>query len=227
MASEKRRSVWGILARLGHTGDRDDIIERVFESASRVTVRSDDGEPMDGGDFLVEVFESLGTTKDWPVCGSREWIRLREIALRRIVARLAREGLLDAITGTGTRAPNDEDAVSWINTKVAGAMLRRVDRNPEGWSKCVKRDTPLRVIVRWSSEVCPNVPEESLAALAKALRGTAWTDEDGHLLGSVMLDALEAELETGRDEQRWILVVSDFHAAIDALRGVLERLSLL
>jgi|GEM_PF-2515677 len=64
MASRKRLSVWGILARRGLTGDHDEIIQHVFEMASRVTLRSGDGEPLDGGDFLVGVFEWLGTTKD-------------------------------------------------------------------------------------------------------------------------------------------------------------------
>lgn len=112
MASRKRKrlSVWGILARLGHTGDdHDEIVQHVFETASRVTLRSDDGEPMDGGDFLVGVFESLvGTTKDWPGCGSPEWNRLRTVALRRVVARLARDGLLDAIA-VGPNATDVKD----------------------------------------------------------------------------------------------------------------------
>ena len=98
MAPKRRMTVWQLLARLGHRGDRDEIIQHVFEAASRVTFRSDGGEPLDGGDYLVEVFESLGTTRDWPPCGSREWTRLREIAVRRILARLAREGLLDAVS---------------------------------------------------------------------------------------------------------------------------------
>ena len=220
MAS-KRISVWSVLARLGHRGDRDDICQRVFEAASEVI-------------DLAEVFESL---REWPRSESpASRRRVRKQALAIVVSRLASEGRLDcisvapttdAITGTGTQAPNDEDAVSWIGSQTAAAMLRRVDRNPVGWSRCVKRNTPLRVIIRWSSEVCPDVPEEMLAALAHDLRRVPWVDEDGHILGSVMLRALEAELEAGRDEKRWMLVVSDFHAAIDALRGVLERLSLL
>lgn len=90
-------SVWELLARLGHRGERDGIIQHVFEATSRVALRSGGGEPLDGGDFLVEVFESLGTTQDWPPSGSREWARLRVAALRKIIARLAREGLLDAV----------------------------------------------------------------------------------------------------------------------------------
>jgi len=44
MASKRRMSVWDVLARLGHRGDREDIIiQRVFEAASRVTFRSDGG----------------------------------------------------------------------------------------------------------------------------------------------------------------------------------------
>ncbi len=55
MASRKN-SVWAVLERLGHKGSRDDTIQHVFEMASRVTVRSDSGEQIDGDDFLVEVF---------------------------------------------------------------------------------------------------------------------------------------------------------------------------
>ena len=97
MAPKGRMTVWQLLARLGHRGDRDGIIQHVFEAASRVTLRSGGGEPLDGGDFLVETFEALGTTKDWPPCGGRDWTRLREVAVRRILGRLAREGLLDAV----------------------------------------------------------------------------------------------------------------------------------
>ena len=97
MASKRRMSVWDVLAGLGLRGDRDGIIQHVFEATSRVALRSDGGEPIDGGDFLVEVFEALGTTRDWPPSGSREWARLRVAALRKIIARLAREGLLDAV----------------------------------------------------------------------------------------------------------------------------------
>jgi hypothetical protein len=97
-------TVWQLLARLGHRGERDGIIQHVFEMTSRVTFRSDGGEPLDGGDFLVEVFEALGTTQDWPPCGGRDWARLRVAAVRRILARLAREGLLDAVS---VGAPGD------------------------------------------------------------------------------------------------------------------------
>ncbi len=99
MSSRKRKrlSVWALLNRLGLTGDHDAIIEHVFTAASRLTLQGDDGEPMSGDDFLVSVFESLGTTKDSPGCGTPEWERLRTVALRRVVARLSREGLLDSI----------------------------------------------------------------------------------------------------------------------------------
>jgi len=113
MASKRRMSAWQVLARLGHRGDRDEIIQHVFEATSRVALRSGGGEPLDGGDFLVEVFESLGTTQDWPPSGSREWARLRVAALRKIIARLAREGLLDAVAVGGDRgatAPEGTDA---------------------------------------------------------------------------------------------------------------------
>ena len=103
MASKRRLSVWQLLARLGHRGERDGIIQHVFEATSRVALRSGGGEPLDGGDFLVEVFEALGTTTDWPPCGGRDWARLRVAALRKIIARLAREGLLDAVAVGGDR----------------------------------------------------------------------------------------------------------------------------
>jgi hypothetical protein len=110
MASKRRTSVWDVLARLGHRGDRDGIIQHVFEATSRVALRSGGGESLDGGDFLVETFEALGTTKDWPPSGSRQWTRLREAAVRRILARLAREGLLDAVSVAPPAEGNRVDA---------------------------------------------------------------------------------------------------------------------
>ena len=116
MASKRRMTVWQLLARLGHRADRADregIIQHLFEATSRVTFRSDGGEAVDGGDFLVQVFDSLGTTTDWPPSGSRQWTRLREIAARKILARLAREGLLDAVAvggDGGATAPEGTDA---------------------------------------------------------------------------------------------------------------------
>ncbi len=98
----KRLSVWGVLARLGHTGDHDDIIQHVFEVTSRVTLRTHDDKPLDGNSFLCAVFDSLGSTEDWPACGSPEWERLRLTALRRVVARLASEGLLDCVAVSPT-----------------------------------------------------------------------------------------------------------------------------
>ncbi len=104
MAKRKKRlSVWGILARLGHIGDHDEIIQHVFEATSRVTLRSNDGKPVDGDNYLCAVFDSLGSTEDWPACGSPEWERLRLTALRRVVARLASEGLLDCVAVSPTR----------------------------------------------------------------------------------------------------------------------------
>ena len=107
---KKQLSVFGILARLGHTGDHDDTIQHVFEVTSRVTLRTHDGKPLDGDSFLCAVFDSLGTADhDWPACGSDTWERLRLIALRRVVARLAREGLLDciAVAPTSKVIPKD------------------------------------------------------------------------------------------------------------------------
>ncbi len=110
MAKKKKRlSVWGILARRGHSGDHDDIIQHVFEAASRVTLRTHDGKPLDGNDFLCSVFDALGTTQTYPRVGSDTWERLRLAALRRVVARLASEGLLDciAVAPTSKAMPND------------------------------------------------------------------------------------------------------------------------
>ena len=110
MANKKKRlSVWGILARLGHRGDHDDIIQHVFDATSRVTLRSHDGKPLDGDSFLCAVFDSLGSTKDWPACGSSEWERLRLTALRRVVARLASEGLLDCVAVSPTSTAISKD----------------------------------------------------------------------------------------------------------------------
>lgn len=98
MAKKKERlSVWGVLARLGHSSDHEQVIQDVFEATSRVTLRSHDGKPLDGDDFLCSVFDDLGSTRSFPRVGSDTWERLRLDALRRVVARLAREGLLDCI----------------------------------------------------------------------------------------------------------------------------------
>ena len=119
MASGKRLSVWGVLTRLGHSGGREEIVQRVFELASRVTLLSDGGKPMDGDNFLVEVFEGLGATKEWPAPGSRDWTRLRRIALRKVVARLAREGLLDGIVVECVATPR----VKGGSQDVAGVLI--------------------------------------------------------------------------------------------------------
>jgi hypothetical protein len=236
MASKKRTSVWTVLEGLGHKGDRDDIIEYVFENTSRLTVQSDDGEPMNGGDFLVQVFESLGTTKDWPGCGSSEWIRLRQVALQKVVARLARDGLLDAIAvgcatddeiEAETPTPKDDSPDPRVGMQAYRAMIRRDQRNPPGWFRLVNRETPYRVIVRWAAEACPGVAMESLVALLDGLRQVKWWDDDGHVIGSELISFLESELEEGRNYEQWLLVVSDFDEAIRMLRSVFERLSLL
>lgn len=236
MAAKKRTSVWTVLEGLGHKGDRDDIIERVFENTSRVTVRSDDGEQMDGGDYLVSVFESLGTTKNWPACGSSEWIRLRQVALQKVVARLARDGLLDAIAvgcatddevETETPTPKDDSFDPRVGVQAYRAMIRRDQRNPPGWFRLVNRETPYRAIVRWAADACPGVAMESLVALLDGLRAVKWWDDDGHLIGGELISFLESELEEGRDHEQWLLVVSDFDEAIRMLRSVFDRLSLL
>lgn len=108
MRRKKRLSAWGILARLGHTGDdQDEIVEHVFEATARLTLQGDDGEPLNGDDYLVGVFESLGTTETWPSCGSPEWERLRSQALSQVITRLGCEGLYDCISvgAKGTPAP--------------------------------------------------------------------------------------------------------------------------
>jgi len=82
---------------LGHRGDRDLTIQHVFEVVGTMLLPSPDGGVFDGDEFLVGIFESAGASRDWPECGSEAWSRLREVALRRVVARLASEGLLDFI----------------------------------------------------------------------------------------------------------------------------------
>ncbi len=83
MAS-KDMSVWSVLRRLGHRGPRDLVCQAVFERAAEVV-------------DLATVFDMLGGTRDWPEPGSRIWRAMREDALRVVVARLRREGNLDAI----------------------------------------------------------------------------------------------------------------------------------
>jgi hypothetical protein len=132
MASKRRMTVWQLLSRFGHRGDRDAIIQHLFEAASQVTFRSDGGEALDGGDYLVEVFESLGTTRDWPPCGGYEWTRLREIAVRRILGRLAREGLLDAVSvGRSGRVGSEAGGMPGAGLAGAGAVAG-AGRRPAG-----------------------------------------------------------------------------------------------
>jgi len=284
MSSRKRKrlSVWGVLARLGLPlrggcgGDRDAIIEHVFDTASRLTFRSQDGEPIGGDDFLVSVFESLGTTKNWPGCGTPEWETLRFQALTKVVERLGREGLYDcisvgadgtpALTGNetdgeqggggsdatetpdgdgGRKSPTAEDEGLTLHNgdqsqtakdknpdprtgvQVGRALIRRCQRNPDGWLRCVDRVTPYRVLVQWAKETCPGASAESLAALMDGLRLVRWWEDDGHILGGEILHSLEAELERGCENEQWMLVESDFEDAIRRLRSVFEKLSLL
>jgi len=234
-----------VLARLGHRGgDRDAIIQHLFEATSRVTLQSGGGEPLDGGDYLVEVFDALGTSTDWPPCGGRVWTRLREIAVRKILGRLAREGLLDAVAvgnDGGTTAPEGTDArgkpaapkgdgrdeMPEIGAAVASAMLRRGADNPSVGFRCLKRDTPMSVIWRWARATCPDVPKERLVALKDRLSRVAYRAEDGHLLGAMMIRALEDELEAACDDERWASAASEFAEAIVALHCVFQRLALL
>ena len=130
MASKRRMTVWQLLARLGHRGERDGIIQHVFEATSRVALRSSGGEALDGGDYLVEVFESLGTTRDWPPCGSRDWTRLREVAVRTILGRLAREGLLDAVAVGGDRGATAPEG-NHLGARGAAEPEWSGDGNPE------------------------------------------------------------------------------------------------
>ncbi len=108
--SSGKLSVWDVLERLGHRGDRDLVCQAVFEAVASVaciqhggcSVLHDDdplhrSDHLCGADFLVEVFESLGCTRDRPAPGTDEWRRLREESLRIIVARLAVDGNLDAL----------------------------------------------------------------------------------------------------------------------------------
>lgn len=108
--SSGKLSVWDVLERLGHRGDRDLVCQAVFEAVASgaclprgggSVLHDDDPLHRDdhlcGADFLVEVFESLGGTRDRPMPGSDEWHRLREQSLRIIVARMAHVGNLDAV----------------------------------------------------------------------------------------------------------------------------------
>jgi hypothetical protein len=210
----------------------------VFEAVGSLTVESPDGggSGFNGDAFLVEVFKSLGATHDWPAPGSREWTRLRRLALQQVVARLGRdEGLLDAISvspvpnadGDGTQTAEDEQPDPRVGVQAYGAMIRRGKRNPEGWFRTVNRKTPYRVIAVWAEETCPGVQAESLFELLDSLREVRWWDDDGHIRGGDMLRALEEELEEGSGDEQWMLVVSDFHDAIERLRSVFERLCLL
>jgi len=265
MAQRKKQSVWGVLARLGlkgDRGDRDEIIQHVFETTSRLTVRSASGEPIEGGDFLVGVFESLGSAKDWPPVGGREWSRLRSKALGIVMRKLATEGLLDAIAvgaegvspahipGTSADARSEEgegnqqvgegadagqdsrggggtEEMPGLGVEVASAFIRRGMDNPDVGFRCLGRDTPMRIIWRWARETCPDVPPEALVSLKDRLAEVAYRDDDGHLLGAVMLRALEDELDAGSNDERWLLTITYFEDAIDALRRVFERLALL
>jgi len=112
-----------------------------------------------------------------------------------------------------------------IGTEVASAMLRRMSDNPGAGFRCIRRDTPLRVLWRWGRGACPDVPKERLVALKDGLNRVAYRAEDGHLLGGAMIRALEDELEAGCDDERWMLAVSDFEEAIGTLRSVFERLA--
>ena len=87
--------------------------------------------------------------------------------------------------------------------------------------------TPYRVLAQWASETCPGVAAESLAALMDGLREVWWWDDDGHIQGAEMLAVLEAEIAEGCGDEQWMLVVSDFEAAVRRLRDVFERLCLL
>jgi len=152
MASKRRTSVWDVLARLGHRGDRDGIIQHVFEATSRVTLESADGGTVEGGDFLVETFEALGTTKDWPPCGGREWTRLRVAAVRRIIARLAREGLLDAVAvgndgGTTSREGTHHDARGAAEPEWSGDGDRGRDPGAPG-PRLARAEAPERAVRR-------------------------------------------------------------------------------
>lgn len=233
MARRRRRSVWDTLWRLGHRGDRDLVVQHVFETVGGMLVSSPDGGEFSGDEFLVETFRDLGGTRDWPTPGGPAWTRLRRLALRKVVARLAREGLLDAIAvsrvanGDGARSAGAEHPNPRVGVQAYGAMIRRGRRNPEGWFRTVNRKTPYRVIARWAEETCPGVPAESLFALLDALREVRWWDDDGHIIGSEMLRVLESELEEGREDEEWMLVVSDFEDAIERLRRVFDRLALL
>lgn len=53
-------------------------------------------------------------------------------------------------------------------------MLRRGEDNPGVGFRCLKRDTPLKIVMRWASSVCPGVPQGSLVALKDELSRVGW-----------------------------------------------------
>lgn len=115
-----------------------------------------------------------------------------------MVARLARDGRLDAIavrcatdaeSETETPTAKDDSPDPRVGVQAYRAMIRRGIRNPTGWFRLVNRETPYRVIVRWAAEACPGVAMESLVALLDGL-STATTAnpcsaEKRHLRGTI------------------------------------------
>ncbi len=226
--------VWDTLRRLGHRGDEDHICQAVFETASHVVIPLPDGGVLNGDELLVSVFEGLGSTKDWPACGTSDWARLRQVASGKVVARLACEGLLDCVAvspvaddGDEVKAAENDSTDPRQDVQIFRAMIRRGERNPVGWFKAVEKNTPYRVIARWAVGACPDVSRENLVALLDSLNEVRFWEDDGHIRGGELLQALEAELEDGCESKEWMLSVSDFEAAIQRLRSVFEKLCLL
>ena len=223
MASEGERKRTGnvvrTLARLGHRGrPNKEICQAVFEQAASA------------GMDLASLFTRLGATRDWPSPGTHEWKRLRTAALRAIVASLAREGRLDCISTSPDEAHemSGESPVLGIGVQVARSMFRRGDRNGRtSRFRCVKRVTPVKVILSWASSACPDVARKTLIELADELRMVHYFDEDGHIRGADLLNILIQERDAACDHPDEMLAVADFDDAIDSLRQVFKRLSLL
>ncbi len=222
MASEgepkRTGNVFRTLARLGHRGPNYKTCQAVFEQAASA------------GMDLASLFTRLGATRDWPPPGTREWTRLRAVALRAILTSLAREGRLDCISTSPdeVREMGGESLVPGIGVQVARSMFRRVDRNGPGSKfRCVKRDTPLKVILRWASSACPDLGRKTLMELADELRTVQYVDEDGHIRGADLLNLLMQERDAACDHPDEMIAVADFDDAIDSLRRVFKRLSIL
>ncbi len=63
--------------------------------------------------------------------------------------------------------------------------------------------------------------------LADELRTVHYVDEDGHIRGADLLNLLMQERDAACDHPDEMIAVADFDDAIDSLRRVFKRLSIL